>query len=84
MTKPTANTIKKLVSSFCSCYYQSNTKTLRVCAYQYINNDYDKDAETKRLIRVLNTLSANSIRTPFQIERKTYQGFVHRTYLIFG
>lgn len=83
MTKQEANEIKKGLKGDYTVYFQSKTGKLRVRAYTYCNNNYDKDIEQKNIIKLLNRVSADGHRPIYEIEHKTYQGFIHDTCIVF-
>lgn len=83
MTKQEANEIKKVLNSKYTIYFQSKSGKLRVRVYTYLNNDYEKEYEQKSIIEILNKLSANGYRPKYEIDRKTYQGFIHHTDVVF-
>lgn len=82
MTKYEANEIKKFIKGY-PVYFQSKTGKLRVRAYTYINYSYDKALELERICELLNILSCNGLRPKYEIEHKTYQGFIHDTLVVF-
>lgn len=81
MTKQEATEIKKAIKGF-AVYFQSKTGKLRVRAYTYTSN-YDKETEQKKIIELLNRVSESGHRPKYEIEHKTYQGFIHDTDIVF-
>ena len=81
MTKQEATEIKKAIKGF-TVYFQSKTGKLRVRAYTYTSN-YDKETEQKKIIELLNKVSDSGLRPKYEIEHKTYQGFIHDTNILF-
>lgn len=87
MTKAQANEIKKIINKDeaapYTTYYQSKNEVLRVRVYTYNNDKYDSAKEKEEIIKLLNKLSANGMRPRYSIDHKTYQGFIHDTFVIF-
>lgn len=83
MTKQQANEIKKVLKENYFTLYQSKKEQLRVRVYTYINDCYDEKEEKENIIKLLNKISANGYRPQYEIERRTYQGFIHDTNIIF-
>lgn len=81
MTKQEATEIKKAIKGF-TVYFQSKTGKLRVRAYTYTSN-YDKETEQKRIVELLNRVSESGYRPKYEIEHRTYQGFIHDTDIVF-
>ena len=81
MTKQEATEIKKAIKGF-TVYFQSKTGKLRVRAYTYTSN-YDKETEQKKIVELLNRVSESGYRPKYEIEHKTYQGFIHDTDIVF-
>ena len=81
MTKQQATEIKKAIKGF-TVYFQSKTGKLRVTAYTYTSN-YDKETEQKRIVELLNRVSESGYRPKYEIEHRTYQGFIHDTDIVF-
>lgn len=81
MTKQEATEIKKAIKGF-TVYFQSKTGNLRVRAYTYTSN-YDKETEQKRIVELLNRVSESGYRPKYEIEHRTYQGFIHDTDIVF-
>ena len=84
MKKQDTLSIKRVINSDkrYSTYYQSKTEELRVEVYRYYEN-YDKEVEKNQILKVLNKLSESGLRPRYKIDKKTYQGFIHITYVIF-
>lgn len=88
MTKEQANDVKKLVKNFATSY-QSKTGELRVLVAETQDwlNESAEEVENRRkknICNVLNTLSKNGLRPKFRTDSKTYQGFIHRYYIVFN
>ena len=81
MIRQEATEIKKAFKGF-PVYFQSKTGKLRVRAYTYKSN-YDKETEQKRIVELLNRVSESGYRPKYEIEHKTYQGFIHDTDIVF-
>lgn len=82
MTKQEAIEIKKAIKGF-TVYFQSKTGKLRVRVYTYTSN-YDKETEQKKIVELLNrVVSGCGYRPKYEIEHKTYQGFIHDTDIVF-
>lgn len=81
MTKQEATEIKKTIKGF-PVYFQSKTGKLRVKAYTCTSN-YDKETEQKKIVELLNKVSEGGYRPKYEIEHKTYQGFIHDTDIVF-
>ena len=62
-------------------YYASNTEELRITVYRYTDK-YDEAKEKTSILDILNKLTANGMRPKYRIDHKTYQGFIHCTYVI--
>ena len=82
MTKQEATEIKKAIKGDYKVYFKSKTGKLRVQVYEYYK-DYDKKYEQKKIVEILNKVSASGHRPKYEIEHKTYQGFINNTYVIF-
>lgn len=82
MTKQEATEIKKAFKGDYSVYFQSKTGKLRVRVYTYYK-DYDKEYEQKKIVELLNKVSASGHRPKYEIDHKTYQGFIHDTFVVF-
>lgn len=82
MTKQEANEIKKALPHY-TTYYVSKKETLRVRVYSYINNSYNPKEEADSIVEALNLLTKKGLRPEYTIERKTYQGFIHDTDILF-
>ena len=82
MTKQQAGEIKKAIKGY-PVYFQSKTGKLRVRVYTYINDAYDKECEAKGIVELLNRVSKSGFRSKYDIEHKTYQGFIHDTLIVF-
>ncbi len=81
MTKQDSVVIKNVIKGY-PVYFQSKTGKLRVRAYTYTCN-YDKVAEDNAILNLLKLVSDSGHRPQFDIEHKTYQGFIHDTYIVF-
>ena len=81
MTKQQATEIKKAIKGF-TVYFQNKTGKLRVIVYKYTSN-YDKETEQKRIVELLNRVSLSGYRPKYEIDHKTYQGFIHDTDIVF-
>lgn len=81
MTKQEATEIKKAIKGF-TVYFQSKNGKLRVRAYTYTRN-YDKETEQKSIVDLLNRVSESGYRPKYEIEHRTYQGFIHDTDIVF-
>ena len=84
MTKQEAVEIKKALHGEWKVYFQSNTGKLRVIAYSYTDNRYVKEDEQKKVSELLNKVAASGHRPAYEIDHKTYQGFIHDTYVVFS
>lgn len=83
MTKQEATEIKKAIKGLpVYVYFQSKTGKLRVRVYTYTRN-YDKETEQKRIVELLNRVSESGYRPKYEIDHKTYQGFIHDTDIVF-
>ena len=82
MTKQEASEIKKAIKDY-SVYFQTKIGKLRVRVYTYINNAYDKETEVKNIAELLNRVSKSGLRPKYEIDHKTYQGFIHDTFIVF-
>ena len=83
MTKQVATEIKKAIKGFYfRVYFQSKTGKLRVNVYSYTSN-YDKETERNRISELLNRVSECGFRPKFEIDYRTYQGFIHDTDIVF-
>ena len=86
MKKTEANQIKKVINlkRKYSTYFVSKTEELRILVYTYGESyiKYDEATEKESILNVLNQLSNNGLRTKYRIDHKTYQGFIHCTYVV--
>lgn len=82
MTTKESNKIKKELHGDYNVYFKSKTGELRVRVYTYYK-DYDKEYEKKRICELLNRVSASGHRPKFEIDHKTYQGFIYQTFVVF-
>lgn len=84
MKKQDTISIKRVINTDkrYSTYYQSKTEELRVEVYRYYEK-YDKAVEKNEILKVLNKISENGLRPRYKIDKKTYQGFIHITYIVF-
>lgn len=82
MKKIEAKAIKKAIGADHSTYYSSKNESLSVIVYSFINHDYDAEKEKERIISLLNLVS-DIARPKYEIKRRTYQGFIHNTNVIF-
>ena len=83
MTKQESMTLKKMINQEkYTTYFSAKRGTMSVRVYSYINNNYDKEAEKTAIEKVLNLTS--EMFTQYEIKRRTYQGFIHDTDLIFS
>lgn len=83
MKKAEVNKIKKVINrdASYSTYYVSKTEEFRIKVYEY-REKYDKSKENESILNLLNKLSNNGLRPKYRIDRKTYQGFIHITYVV--
>lgn len=81
MTKQESILIKNAIKGY-SVYFQSKNGKLRVEVYTYRSN-YAKETEQKRIAELLNRVSESGYRPKYEIDYKTYQGFIHVTYIVF-
>lgn len=86
MKKAEVNKIKKVINQdkHYTTYYKSKTEELRIMVYGYgdCGSKYDEAKEKESIINLLNKLSSNGLRPRFRIDRLTYQGFLHYTYVV--
>ena len=64
-------------------YYSSKAQTLSVRVYEYINDKYDTELEKQCIVNLLNKITKLEQRPRYEIKRRTYQGFIHDTDIIF-
>ena len=83
MTKAQAAELKKVINQDGRyvTYFSSKAQTLSVRVYSYLNDNYDADTEKQKIVRLLN--KASGMRPKYEIKRRTYQGFIHDTDIIF-
>lgn len=81
MDKAKATELKKQInqSKRYPTYYFSKTGTMSVRVYTYTNNDYSAPAEEKAIEELLGLTPGEK----YSIKRRTYQGFIHDTDIIF-
>lgn len=60
-------------------YYSSKTGTMSVRVYTYNNNEYSEPTEKKAIEKLLSLTPGEK----YSIKRRTYQGFIHDTDIIF-
>lgn len=86
MKKAEINKIKKVINQdkHYTTYYKSEAEELRIMVYSYgdCGSKYDETKEKESIIYLLNKLSSNGLRPKYRIDHKTYQGFLHNTYLV--
>lgn len=92
MKKAEISKIKKAINQdkHYTTYYSSKTEELRITVYTYDDDNgigynsgrYNKAKENASILDVLNKLTANGMRPKYRIDHKTYQGFIHCTYVI--
>ena len=81
MTKEQAVELKRLINQDkrYPTYYSSKAQTMSARVYTYTNNAYDAEAERNAIDELL----AKVPGAPYEIKRRTYQGFIHDTDIIF-
>lgn len=86
MKKAEVNKIKKVINQdkHYTTYYKSKTEELRIMVYEYCDgtSKHDEAKEKESIINLLNKLSSNGLRPKYRIDRLTYQGFIHCTYVV--
>ena len=92
MKKAEINKIKKAINQdkHYTTYYSSKTEELRITAYTYDDANgigynsgkYNAAKEKASILDILNKLTANGLRPKYRIDHKTYQGFIHCTYVV--
>lgn len=84
MTKQEAVEIKKSLHGEWKVYFQSKAGKLRIIAYTYYESTYAKEDEQRKIVELLNKVASSGHRPAYEIDHKTYQGFIHDTYVVFS
>lgn len=87
MTKTIANDMRTTINSYgkrYATYFSSKAQTLSFRVYSYTNNTYDKEMEEYAIIGLLNKVAHAGYRNSYKIVKRTYQGFIHDTDVIFS
>lgn len=89
MTKKEAEALKKVINAdrHYTTYFVNKTGALRVRVYSYDGvangENYSPAKERAEIAKLLNKVSNFGIRPKFEIDHKTYQGFIHDTNVVF-
>ena len=81
MTKAQAIELKKTINKGrkYTTYFSNKNGTMSVRVYTYINNFYEADKEAQAINELLSIVPGKA----YEIKRRTYQGFIHDTDIIF-
>lgn len=86
MTKKEVQEIKKIINKahHYQTYYQAETGELRIKVYEYgsCGKEYDSFEEKIAILTLLNKISDNGKHPEYRLDYKTYQGFIHITYIV--
>lgn len=84
MTKAEGSDLKKIINTEkkYKTYFSSKAGTLSVRVYTYTNSDYHPADEKNAINTLINSLGANC--PSYTIIRRTYQGFIHDTDVLFS